>query len=1549
MAKAAQGAVTDVAPVAKTAATTMAPVSDGPPHPALQAAGFLGGIGTFNKRLAAAVDAHTQTRGFPPPPGLAFDLARSGVDHNLFHQMLSGPQTRMQARAQAANAAAGGAPDLFTSPEQLLAGAKAATAAGTYNVFAHHHYADLNELSRDPKWAGKLAGILHPNPNDIPADYGITTLYGPRQTAALERIRASGFGTPIDLLATAFGQVAEGLVHAPGGLWAAGTGVEHDLVAASNGDLSFKNTRALGVGMAQAVKKDFSDPYHQPGFVIMDLLGFGSIGASGVSRVAAATRAEGIGAKASALATKPRGGTVEIGREGATEHALVSDNPLVGAIQKLNLNRRQKALETATINGEKVPAGFAAVTPDGITKWLDQHFSMETKVGREKDARMRVAHTVAMTLARELDHVIGGAAVIARTWKRLPGPLRNGLTRGESKAIQTISFGKTPAEQIASHRIWIDAKVGDPKEHLRQIADLHLAQKILDNPNPSKRFRAGYAIARQVADESEALRIDELGLSPVRAANRIGQPAGVFENPELIARRVKLEATIGKLGGLVKSQEKKGTVDERLAARLQKAQEDYASLPSVPLGDTSGRAYAATGTEPVLPFYTKLEPRTKTKRPASDTPGYYPVKAGPYGVPLPRGLAELDHEFTGKSIVAGNFRIDAAHLTSEAYGRTVRTVTVLNEHARLWKSATDERKSERFDVPIRDAQKIPGELRAALQDLADGGISQAEAESLPADMQVLLKHLYPDKEQILRTPIDGVKWIDSRSMGAANEIPTRPGALLTAVSAINEPLRDMTLFIRPAYLLNALGNAALLVFDEGFAAVPSLAKALYAKGGGIDADTYRTIKGLVGQGRSKSYTTSIAPKLGQKAAQAWSVVTDEVFRVASFIYYAKRLGYDLDALPEFVKTSSKDLVEVKRRSNKATVEFDNLTEVEKNTLRHFVFVYPWVSRSTVWSLRAVMEHPAKTDFLAQLGEQEADSDPLFKHAPAWVRRTGYFIMGWNNDGTPNVLNPTSINTFSTLGDITQLLSAGLGGDPGAAKYTDFGNILGPAGSFLQHAITGTDQFGNRYPDHQWLRAAGDALTSLPQVSSYGRAGAAAAKNAKPLTQFNITNRATLEQHLTSAIQHTVFSPGWLNGYGSLISGGMTPRAEDPLAAEARWLKDATPEQRHKVEVEFLLKAVGLQADFLKTKAPAGVRTAVKTASDLTQIHQQFLTAHGRPMTEREQTDAAISYLADQGKLTPAQQTKLKAHIPLVNDNNEISLYRTHVVLGPHGGYTALAQWDEDVRNLYSFRKEVFGRKAAGLQAQGLLTAVPSVSQPALFDYGRKYLAYTKQAKALAQRVRDGKATAADMRVFQDEHDKPVAGLPSFTRMDWANTSPQAQQQALHTAAGSSWQSLSGFEKTLLGVKTPPSVTAGWKDYDESAKQARDQYGQSLDRGQIVALVNGEDKLHPGFAKDWQYAQKPKVERFEGTVLYKQMPAAAKSAWDAEIGPSAKTIAKALTEKNADGTSTYKKSDLLKTWHTYLAQDVPTYLDQHPALKRYLAGFNRDFLSTLEEK
>jgi hypothetical protein len=404
----------------------------------------------------------------------------------------------------------------------------------------------------------------------------------------------------------------------------------------------------------------------------------------------------------------------------------------------------------------------------------------------------------------------------------------------------------------------------------------------------------------------------------------------------------------------------------------------------------------------------------------------------------------------------------------------------------------------RHAVAIRDVNEIPDKLRAVVAKLDEGDFGPKDAELLPSDMRELIEALYPDPNKLTEEEIPHVRWIDGRVLGEGNKNPHVPGLAAKVAQAANAPLRFTTLYLRPAYILNKLGNHAMGLFDQGWLWPGNFAKAMTAERR-YGAENTRTIRDLVGAGKSQSYVTSSSGKFSHAVATFWNNVADRDERVAAFVYYMERKGYKTqeDATRLLNDPAARaDLVEVKRRANKSLVEFDNLLPIEKNYIRHFVFVYPWVSRSAVWSIRAVLEHPVKTDVLAHLGEFDQGHDPLFAHAPVWFKRTGYIPIGFNHDGSPKVVNPTSVNTFSTIGDFLALGRGATMGD----KYASAEDFLGPAPKYLVHAVTGRDEFGNQYPGSQWWDAAKATLAGcrrLPPSSVAGSSRSAARRRTSP--------------------------------------------------------------------------------------------------------------------------------------------------------------------------------------------------------------------------------------------------------------------------------------------------------------------------------------------------------------------------------------------------------------------------------------------------------------------
>ncbi len=1488
-----------------------------PPVPVLQGHGFNGGITKFNNRVQSVVDSYTKAYGYKPSPGLVFDLAKSPVDERDFMHMFTVPQNPTAAKNRGIAAEHGYDPNapLVTTAKDLANGLHQAAAMGTYHQYVDQHQDLIHSLSQNKKDAAIIAGAVF-QAKRVDAYREIETKVNNGELSAgmgRAQLQAMGFvpgGSAFHELkgvggelALGVGQVADSLVHSPAGLYALGKAagldtrdialdpaklvhLESGLATGNVTDLgkAAPRTSRLVKGMAKQTAQDFEHPGQNPGYLFLDILGIATPIASGGARVAEAGRllgeGEGLGAATKALGRKAPLRTKEIRYGDHTEEMPLSQSPIVAAAQDFIINRRQAGADREITGERSIPGALKSVLLPGIAgDFFDSQLSMAKKVGREADARKRVDYIARTTLQRELDDVAGRAVMQARMASHVPNKIRGGLTRGEQKAIQVQSWDDPNPLQAERdfHERMIDMGVGDKKAHQRQIADLKLAQQAIDNPRP--RFLKALELTQQAVAESERMKIQDLGLAPETAEGRVAKAAQILRGEE-------------------------------------------------PIGGETATSES---------HYLKVEPRGKAKRPSSANGGYYPVKAGGYGVPLPRDLPELTHSFTGKALSAGDYRIDATSLASESYAKTVRAVTVRAEHSKLWDAASPTQRTK-WDIPIRDVRMIPDKLRDVVGKLDEGDFTEKEAASLPSDMRELIEALYPPK--ISEEEIPHVRWVDRRTLGEGSSLPHVPGLGARVAQTIQSPFRFFALYLRPAYILNKLGNHAMLWMDQGIHTPPNFIKALGAKDL-VGEENLRTIQELVGAGKSRSYVTGASGKISKSVAEFWNRVADQDERVTAFIYHAKRKGYSWnqeDITRLLSEENRADLTEVTRRANKSLVEFDNLLPIEKDYIRHWIFVYPWVSRSAVWSIRTILEHPTKTAILSHLGREDLQDDPIFKNAPAWFKRIGYVPIGWTHDGQPKVVNPTSVNSFSTLGDFVAMTKGATVGD----KYASAEDFLGPLPKFFVHAATGRDEFGNQYPGSQWWAAAKDVLGGLPQVSAYDKAHP---KQKKADTSFNLADRSSLESSLNANLKKTVMSPGWLHGYGSLIGGGLVPRDVNPDALAARYWADQDPKVRHDRELDLLNRALDIQGQALSKDVPKEVRSAVASQANIDFAYKTFLKDHARTPTDKERANFTLDYLKQKDLIPPAEATKIAGQLKTLADPSEINRVK-NTLLDKYANGKALRLWDRDVRTVASFTPAIFNEKVGKLFTQGLADQKQyNVGQEKLYDYARKYVAFTHEAENL----RKSGASALALKAFQDEHDTPVNGLPSFVRLSWANQTAQDQQNHISSITTQSWATLSGFDKALLGRPSDPKITKGWVTLNKIISDQRQELareGRTFPGGYARTLAKYVEKYYdaPGLVKDFDFAKQPAYVRLKYLAPIQKSPN--KNLWS-QVFSVAAGYSKYLNAKDDTGSHAYSTTAVRQMWRDYVhGKGFQAWLGEHPQFRSEIQNYGKNTLETL---
>jgi hypothetical protein len=1466
------------------------PLPQSKPVPAMQRRGYNEGVQELNVRVQAITDAHERAFGVRPTPGVVFDLVRAPISPDRYEDLLALPRTKRSARAlgifrsengilQKTDPLSGMVQDeslqVPRTPDVVLAEWEQASKDGRGDSYFRKHQVELEAIFYNPK--------EHPSLEDIEQE---AMLAGPPDKAA----------KVITVGAEGFGRLLAGLVTGPTVIAVEeAKALKKEVTGDFRGQHLYEANKQLASAILGGLKadavavKDRDTGYlaENWGFIALDFLGLGGFVASGPARAGRAAAARKAGASraeaAKELLRRPAGETFEIGLPGATERVLLSENQAVKYVQRYVLQKRQERYKLRQDpDGEPIPASLLpSLTPQLARRYL----SLEGKLGKEAKARRDFERVLANVLARDLEAVAGWSRGHSAVRSKLPNKLGGGLTRGEQMAIFLRSIDDpNPAGTLrAFHERMISLGVGSRKAHEQKIRDIALAEKTLFDPSKqSRRFQDALRITEDTVATMEALRIQRLGLSPVTAESRVA-----------------------RLGAIIRGEEE------------------------------TGRATATS-------FYLPVQ---ATSRKAARY-AFGGARSGPFGIPLfkqSRHVPELTHEFTGELIRAGTYRIDATGLVGEAYGRTVRAVSILDDYQRLVNLSHATKRSE-FDVPIRTVDGIPQELRQYLNDLDEGVITPGEMDVLSrTDASNMLRFLFPEDRDASR--IDGVRWVDRRQMiDDSARVPAVPGLGRKTLQGLNEPLRAATLYMRPAYALNLLSNAGMLVLQQGvFEAPETFARAVHSNRLLGDKVT-RSLDALASGSRSRSYVADVDSMVnapGRAAAEFWHVVADQMFRRAALIYEFNRKGirtreqFEAALFGDDAKLKA-DAFEASRRANKAMVQFDNLTWYERHYLRHLIFVYPWIRGASVWSLRTLIEHPVKSDVIAQLGrEHEDEKDAVLGKGPEWFEKRGYFPTSWEGD-RPKVVTGSQLAAFSTLRD-----TLGIGtGQVTGGRFTALSTAFGPAVEALLHGVTGKDEFGNDYEGSPWVGALQDQILGLPQGTAWTRAH----KERPALKPFDITRRQSAVTRQNSALEQDILGPGTMGGWGMLVTGGLTEREYNKLAAEARYWADQPLEKRHAHEMKLIQGALQAQGRLLKRSIPAVVRDAVELAGKRELAYKEEAADLGRDLTYKERIVLDLDTL----EVPAAQRKELREQLRKLKNRDDLEDFKAKL-LDEYGEARALKDWDRDVRIVASFRKDILERKLKSLRGEGLIaSARVDADQETLFEYGRKYLAYDKQAREQYRAARltpspDRSIAFAELRAWEEQQDRPVTvngkTLPSLVRLAWAHLAPEQKQDVLAQNAGKyAWSTISSFEKELLGKRPPAKLAQGWLRLAQVVAEYRAAQppGQRrLPPGYENQLARYVDKhFAPGFYQDWLFAREPLARRLQVLKVPVSSPK-----WPQLLNVAARYA----DYLKSDG---YSKTGVKDAWRDYVASTLRPWVESDPVFAGELEPFGPDLLGKM---
>src|SRR5262249_42857336 len=214
---------------------------------------------------------------------------------------------------------------------------------------------------------------------------------------------------------------------------------------------------------------------------------------------------------------------------------------------------------------------------------------------------------------------------------------------------------------------------------------------------------------------------------------------------------------------------------------------------------------------------------------------------------------------------------------------------------------------------------------------------------------------------------------------------------------------------------NLLGNVGLNLIQQGFFALPNLAKsaALHRT---LGKDLTGKIDRIIGSGVAHAI---IGQRKGLEAgagrvADVLGTITDRYTRRASFLHEARRSGYrtkgQLTRLLPDAKLEN-ELIDVTRRARDAAVEYEFLGPNEKAWMRRLIFVYPWVKGATRFAGQFPREHPGQLAIGAQLSKQAA-AQQMQDLAPVPAKHAG-IIKGRGTPDRPLIVDPRGAASIQT--------------------------------------------------------------------------------------------------------------------------------------------------------------------------------------------------------------------------------------------------------------------------------------------------------------------------------------------------------------------------------------------------------------------------------------------------------------------------------------------------------------------------------------------------------
>jgi hypothetical protein len=714
------------------------------------------------------------------------------------------------------------------------------------------------------------------------------------------------------------------------------------------------------------------------------------------------------------------------------------------------------------------------------------------------------------------------------------------------------------------------------------------------------------------------------------------------------------------------------------------------------------------------------------------------------------------------------------------------------------------------------------------------------------------------------------------------------------------------------------------------------------------------IDALAGHTRTMSYfgdDLNIATRVMTRTAEQWQKVTDMSWRRVAVLAEGKRFGLktkeDWESLTKgtFEKKgmTSKDIQQsITKRARAAQVDFDSLSWVEKEYLRYFIFVYPWMSRSVVWCLKELVEHPVKSNVLMKIADGIDQDDPYWAQLPKFMKNSGYIPVAFGENGKPRMSALGGINTFTSLSQLDNMF------DKDAYEplvgMTQISTRL--AYEIAKNPITPKD-------------LGADLLSVVAQDTAQGRMFATAFRKNKEVKPIDWSNKYALVQRENQLAEQLAFNPGWKSAAISFALGGPFSymRGQNMEAINAKyWDDDASQEARFVHEKQLILKVLKHQEGMLDQNTndfeermslkKDSIKDGITFVNEMAIAEWKETGKQMHELTSAEKTLIRIKLLEEKHYLTSAEAKDYTKKIKYASQIKDVGQLETlqNKIIHDHSPEYSYQKWDYYTRKYLEFQnRELVKTKFGALKERGLIDTVPVFKDKDIDAYAREYVRYLQDIDGTTRKHADETDSYQEKLLgyrkdqLYIDGDKPMKingkVLPSFSRIKWISMTEDERVEYLARRSTGPWNSLSDLDLQLLTgkkYKGDNTIAEGWLALTKAKNRWKDlpeNMGHNLDSDTVDNFVTQIEKQVPGFKNNYNLSRRVRYARFMTTNVYKEVPKEAKRDLDGLLAGANKLDV-------AMDNGSIKKGVARAAWKKAIDEQVVPILDKIDLTKPY---------------